>query len=163
MSTLELMNKTIEKLYAIDRIITAMQKRPHNYAGECLHSNEAHTLKMIAENEGISQAELSDRMLRTKGATSVMVDKLVSYGLVHRERENGNQRRYLLTLTEHGWTVHRAHMNYDESHARYAAQKLGMSAEELVDLNDKLDHIIQFYSTHYLDHGWPIQVDESGL
>lgn len=160
MSTFDAMTKTIEKLYTIDRIITAMQKRPHCYAGEPMHSNEAHTLKTIAENEGISQAELSEQTLRTKGATSVMVDKLVQRGLVHRERESGNQRRYLLTLTERGWAVHQAHMAYDEAHARHAAQALGMSEAELVDLDNKLQRIIDFYSLHYLEHGRPTQSDE---
>lgn len=48
----------IENLYTMDRIITAMQKRPIDYGGVLLHANEAHTLKVIAQQEGISQTNL---------------------------------------------------------------------------------------------------------
>lgn len=156
MSTVATMFKTIEKLYTIDRIITALQKKPHDYDGVLIHANEAHTLKLIGEHEGISQAELSEQMFRTNGATSMVVDKLVARGLVHRTREEGNQRRYLLTLTPRGWDVHRAHMAYDESHARHAVQVLDMDEEELLLLNEQLEKIIQFYAENYLSHGHTI-------
>ena len=118
MSSINEIAKLVESLYAVDRILTAIQKKPNEYAGISLYASEAHTLKLIAQNEGISQMELSEQMYRTKGATSVMVDKLVEKGLVNRNREEGNQRRYLLTLTELGRVVSQAHMDYDDEHAR---------------------------------------------
>ena len=84
---------------------------PHLTTAEFLTPTEAHTLKMIALNEGISQTELSEQMYRTAGATSVMVDKLVEKGLVHRQRVDGDQRRYLLTLTDRGRLVHASHID----------------------------------------------------
>ena len=116
----------------------------------------AHTLKAIAQSEGISQAELSGQMFRTKGATSVVVDKLVEKGLVVRTREDGNQRRYFLTLTERGWAVHQAHLAYDEAHAAWAAQHLGLSEADLAGVNRSLEQVIQFYSEHYLRSGQPV-------
>lgn len=151
--------KVIDDLYAVDRILTALQKKPNEYAGTWLHANEAHTLKLIAQNEGISQAELSEQMYRTTGATSVMVDKLVKKGLVNRSRADGNQRRYLLTLTEKGITVNQAHMDYDDSHARRVEEGLGLSEEDLLITKRSLDRIISFYSQHYLEHGMAVKPD----
>lgn len=153
MSKTEELARLIEQLYATDCVLTAMQKKPHIYAGVSLHTNEAHTLKMIAQSEGISQIELSDQMLRTKGATSLMVDKLVEKGLVRRERVDGDQRRYLLTLTEAGLAVHAAHLARDEYHTEKAGRELSLTEEDLTAANRVLEQINTFYSKNYLDHG----------
>ena len=73
MSSIDEISQMIEHLYTMERIITAIQKRPIDYGGVSLHANEAHTLKMIALNEGISQTELSEQMYRTKGATLSLI------------------------------------------------------------------------------------------
>lgn len=153
MSAAEAMSEAIEKFYTINRILNDLQKKPHTYASETLYANEAHTLKLIAQNEGISQSELSDRMFRTKGATSVVVDSLVSRGLVKREREQGNQRRYLLSITERGKEVHDAHIAYDTASAQRASIATGLSENQLAELSSNLDKLIEFYSSAYLDHG----------
>lgn len=156
MSTADEVSKMIEHLYTMDRILLAMQKKPHDYGGVFLHANEAHTLKAIAQHEGISQTELSDQMLRTKGATSVVVDKLVEKGLVTRSRVEGDQRRYLLALTEKGWSVHQAHIEYDERHAHMAAREVGLTTEELETANRALERVTRFYAKNYLEHGSPV-------
>ncbi len=143
----------IDQLHILKRITSAIEKQPKTYMGVSLHSNEAHTLKLIAQNEGISQADLSERMYRTKGATSVAVDKLVKKGLIHREREEGNQRRYLLTLTDLGRQVNAAHLCYDDDHTEWAAKYLDLTEEELAVTIKTVDRIIALYSQHYLEHG----------
>lgn len=140
------MTNLFEKLYSIERLIAALQKKPHLYAGILLYANESHTLKLIAQQEGISQAEISEQTYRTKGATSNMVDKLVIKGLVNRQREEGNQRRYLLTLTELGREVHNLHIAYDEKQAGQLLKGLDLSEEELAAGNQLLSKIIEFYS-----------------
>lgn len=146
MSTVEAMSNTIEKLYAVDRIIAALQKKPHRYAGIDLHASEAHTLKLIGLQEGISQTELSEQTFRTKGATSLLVDKLVERGLVQRQREQGNQRRYFLRLTEEGRKVHAAHLAYDDEQALQAARAIDLSEQELQELAEHLDRFIAYYA-----------------
>lgn len=153
MSTVDEISNLIEHLYALDRILNAMEKRPVVYEGIALHSNESHTLKQIAMDEGLSQADLSQRMYRTKGATSVAVDKLVEKGLIRREREEGNQRRYLLTLTDLGRRVNEAHLRYDEAHVHWVAPRLGLSEEELQAANRTLEQVVRIYANHYLEAG----------
>ena len=140
----------IDHLYTIGRIITAMKSRCHSFDGVQMCSNESHTLKMIAEHEGISQAELSQWMFRTKGATSVVVDRLVEKGLVTRTREAGNQRRYLLALTDKGQRVHAAHMAFDLEHAAELNEALQFSGEEIHDFNRNLERVMEYYTRNYL-------------
>mgnify|MGYP002648682467 CR=1 FL=1 len=153
MSTIDEISTLIDRLYTMDRIISAFQKRPIEYGPVSLYANEAHTLKAIAQNEGISQTELSDLMFRTKGATSIEVDKLVEKGLVNRRRVDQDQRRYLLSLTELGRQVHDRHLARDEAHAQWVAEQLGLEEDALRTTNDALARFIQFYSDHYLEHG----------
>ena len=70
--------KLIDQFYTIEKIVNDLEKSPRNYGTtQKFYSNETHTLKMIAEHEGINQKELSEKMYRTKGATSVMIEKLL--------------------------------------------------------------------------------------
>ncbi|MCI8969926.1 MAG: MarR family transcriptional regulator [Oscillibacter sp.] len=143
----------LDQFYNMERIITAIEKQPKTYEGVSLHANESHTLKLIAQSEGISQADLSERMYRTKGATSIAVDKLVKKGLIRREREEGNQRRYLLTLTGLGWRVHEAHLRYDAANAEWAAGLLDLTEQDLETTIRTLDRVITLYSRRYLKNG----------
>lgn len=149
----------LEQFYNMERILNAIEKRPKTYENVSLHANESHTLKMIAQCEEISQADLSERMYRTKGATSIAVDKLVKKGLVHREREEGNQRRYLLTLTDLGRRVHEAHLQYDSNNAEWVIGSLDLTEQDLDTTIRTLDRIISLYSRCCLEHGIYVKSD----
>lgn len=143
----------LDRFYNMERIIAVIEKQPKTYEGVSLHANESHTLKQIAQCEGISQADLSERMYRTKGATSIAVDKLVKKGLVRREREEGNQRRYLLTLTDLGRRVHEAHLHYDGGHAEWAVENLDLTEQDLETTIRTMDCVVALYSQYYLKDG----------
>ena len=67
-------SKLIDQFYTIEKVVNDLEKAPRSYGtNQKFYSNETHTLKKIAEHEGISQKELSVKMYRTKGATSVMM------------------------------------------------------------------------------------------
>ena len=90
----------INQLYTVETLMKVFHRDPHSYCGVTLYDCEAHTLEKIAENEGLSQAQLTRMTFRTKGATSVMVDKLIQKGLVYRDRPEKDRRQCLLRLTE---------------------------------------------------------------
>ena len=74
-------SKLIDQFYTIEKVVNDLEKAPRSYGtNQKFYSNETHTLKKIAEHEGISQKELSVKMYRTKGATSVMIEKLLKKG-----------------------------------------------------------------------------------
>ena len=146
MPTTDTIARLMEQLDDLDRVLAARQKRPVDCAGVSLHANEAQTLKMIARNEGISQTALSEQMFRTKGATSVMVDKLVEKGLVCRRRVDGDQRRCLLTLTDQGRAAYAARMAQRDAQVHAAARQLDLSDAALDAANETLAQLLRFYS-----------------
>lgn len=136
----------INQLYTIELIMKALRVRPRNYLGEELYDNESHTLEMIVENEGISQAVLTEKMFRTKGSTSVMVDKLIEKGLVSREKSESDRRYSVLVPTEKGREVNQAHINRDMEHASIVAESIDLCEEELKETNKSLEKLIEFYT-----------------
>ena len=59
-------------------------------------------LLCLKGGEGISQQELSDRLLVTKGNTCVIVQKVEAAGLIDRRADPADQRTHRLYLTDDG-------------------------------------------------------------
>src|SRR5881227_1180792 len=59
-------------------------------------------LAQLSVAPGISQQELSDRLLVTKGNTCGLLDRLESQGLVARRPDPEDRRSHRLFLTEEG-------------------------------------------------------------
>ncbi|XCP85552.1 MarR family transcriptional regulator [Roseburia hominis] len=136
----------INQLYTVELIMKALRVRPRDYLGEELYDNESHTLEMIVENEGISQAGLTEKMFRTKGSTSVMVDKLIEKGLVFREKLDSDRRYCVLIPTEKGRKVNQAHIKRDMEHASIVAESIDLCEEEVKQTNESLEKLIGFYT-----------------
>lgn len=122
----------VENFYEVERVIASLEKEPRSYNTDMLfHSNEVHTLKKIAENEGIGQKELSEMMYRTKGATSVMIDKLVKKGLVVKSFAEDDQRKSVLYLTDKGKEVNERHLQYDKDRLNVLIEGVELTEAEL--------------------------------
>jgi DNA-binding MarR family transcriptional regulator len=74
-------------------------------------------LLTLRTGEGISQQELSERLLVTKGNVCVIAQKLAAAGLIERRSDPADQRFHRLYLTDAGrrmlskiYPVHRAFM-----------------------------------------------------
>ena len=59
-------------------------------------------LAQLSVAPGISQQELSDRLLVTKGDTTTLLDKMTAQGLVERRPDPEDRRSHSLYLTEEG-------------------------------------------------------------
>ena len=59
-------------------------------------------LAQLSVAPGISQQELSDRLLVTKGNITTLLDKMTAQGLVERRPDPEDRRSYRLYLTEEG-------------------------------------------------------------
>lgn len=137
--------KLFQQLDEAQRVMFNLQKRPYHYLGVQLYANESQTLNEIAVGEGLSQMELSARMLRTKGATSAAVDRLVSKKLVRRDRPEADQRRTLLTLTELGRQVNEAHIQHQRDLAYTLAEQLPLTLADLEAAN----RVLSVLAAHY--------------
>lgn len=148
MSAANEINRLIDQVYTIELLLKSFHAKPRSYDGLTIYDSETHTLKIIAENEGISQTQLSERTFRTKGATSLMVDKLIEKGLIRRQRTPDDQRRYFLALTDKGRAVHLSHLAYDKAHAEMVAAASGIGQEDLKLTNGVLERLITFYEKY---------------
>ena len=63
------------------------------------------TLQVIAVTEPASQKEVSDIVMLHPSDMVALVDQLETHGLVRRERDPADRRRYQLTLTDRGREV----------------------------------------------------------
>lgn len=137
--------RLVENFYEVERVVGALDKVPRSYDTEyLLYTNEVHTLKMIAQNEGINQKTLSERMLRTKGATSVMVDKLMQKGLVVRKPSEEDARIMNLFLTPEGRKVNKAHICYDEKKIGIWRESLNITDSQVRTANEVIGEFVRF-------------------
>lgn len=139
-------NQLINQIYTVELVLKTFHARPRKYEGVLLYDSEAHTLEVIAGNEGISQTQLGELTFRTKGATSIMVDKLIEKGLICQQRIKSNRRCCALTLTDLGHAVNQAHMAYDAAHAKMVAESVKIDEASLHSANQILTCIIDFYT-----------------
>lgn len=145
MAALDSWIRLVENLYMVERCVNALEKEPRYYSNDCLlYSNEVHTLKVIALNEGITHKELTEMMLRTKGATSVMINKLVKKELVFRKVDAEDARIIRLYLTDQGKKVHDAHINYDKEAVGRWMKELHISESEIETTNHVIESIANY-------------------
>ena len=71
---------------------------------KCSHMTPARfdVLAQLSVAPGISQQELSDRLLVTKGNITTLLDKMTAQRLVERRPDPEDRRSYRLYLTEEG-------------------------------------------------------------
>lgn len=145
-------DELVDSFYEIERLLDALEKKPHTYGSDyLLYSGEAHTLEIICENEGLTQKALSERMYRTKGATSVMVDKLVQKGLITKSTGRGDQRKNALYPTEEGRRVNENHLNYDSQWISSWFHSMDISQQELSITNEVIKKCIHSYKRNLLN------------
>ena len=138
--------KLIDQFYTIEKIINDLEKSPRNYGTtQKFYSNETHTLKMIAEHEGINQKDLSEKMYRTKGATSVMIEKLLKKELIEKRVSDTDSRRHCLYLTEKGRKINQAHMQHDTEVLKCWLEDAHFTEDELDTATDVLIRCINYY------------------
>lgn len=151
MAEIKEMIRLVENLYTMERLIAAMEKEPRYYnTDQLLYTNEVHTLKVIAQFEGITQKELTEKMFRTKGATSIMINKLEKKGLVVRREDKDDARLLRLYLTEEGRTVNNSHIQYDEVKISGWMDELKFTEDELRQTNHLLETVAEYVKEHVL-------------
>lgn len=143
MAELKELIRLVENFYAVERVVNALEKEPRFYNTEqLLYANEVHTLKFIAQSEGMTQKELTERMYRTKGATSTMLNKLERKGLVIRKEDEKDARLIRLYLTDEGRKVNACHIQYDEEKAMEWKETLGIDDEKMDFANQVIEQFV---------------------
>ena len=139
-------NNLMENIYTVYRLMNR-NNEPRQYGTEdILYLNEVHTLQFIGEHPGISLSDLGEYTHRTKGATSMMINKLESKGLIRKDSDPEDVRRYALYLTDKGKKVDAFHQQYDQAHYRdIQACMSDVGTEEFQLVNRVLQALIGYY------------------
>lgn len=93
-------------------------------------------LKIVHENEGISQKDLATRSFRDPASITRTLDLLGKKGLVERQPTPDNRRQYRLALTKAGQVFVDQYMPLVREHRQRSLR--GFSAEEMATLRDLL-------------------------
>jgi len=111
-------------IYDVYDKISLYEKHPRKYGTDDLLSMiEAHTIEMIGKNEEITASVIAEKMYKTKGAVSQLIDKLVKKGLVEKKEHLNDSRKFILELTENGKIVFFHHEQKDKiAFDRYLAR-----------------------------------------
>lgn len=95
-----------EKLSKIDN------KAEFKLEDETFINAEMHVIKVIKENEDIHVTGIADILGVTKGAVSQIANKLLSKGVIIKEKDTSNMSRIILKLTEKGEKVYDIHAQF---------------------------------------------------
>lgn len=82
-------------------------------------------LSILAEHDGLSMSELSDRAFIAISALSKTIDRMVFRALVHRRQDSGDQRRVLIHITSFGEEMLRNHAPAVERYCDDLSASLG--------------------------------------
>ncbi len=134
--------RLIGHLYEMERFLQADEKRPKQHGKISLFDSEIRALLAIFTQEGQSQAELCRRLMRSKGVTSGVVDRLEEKGLVRRDKKD---TRCLLYLTERGRYICREKRELDFRRANEAVEEIPVELEDLRIANEVLEQLILYF------------------
>ena len=134
--------RLIGHLYEMERFLQADEKRPKQHGKISLFDSEIRALLAIFTQEGQSQAELYRRLMRSKGVTSGVVDRLEEKGLVRRDKKD---TRCLLYLTERGRYICREKRELDFRRANEAVEEIPVELEDLRSANEVLEQLILYF------------------
>ena len=97
-------------------------------------------LKLIDENDGLTQKELAEKSLRDPASITRTLDLLSTKGFIERKPVEDNRRQYSICLKEKGSKFIKQYISVVETHRAKSIE--GITNEELDTLN-RLLNIIQ--------------------
>ena len=96
-------------------------------------------LKIIEENDGLTQKELADKSLRDPASITRTLDILNKKDFVERKPVEDNRRQYSVCLTKKGENFISKHLPVINNHRAKSID--GISTDELNTLNNLLEKI----------------------
>ena len=117
----ELMSSTFDSILRIE------ERSLDNRLTQGLTIKEIHTLVAVGLHEHNPMSVVAQRLGVTPATLTTSVNRLVKKGFIDRERDEGDRRRVLLSLTKQGRAVVRVHDNF---HRRMVDEALADLTEE---------------------------------
>lgn len=113
------------------------------------YRGEIHMIKMIGDYPGIHSAELARRYGITRPVVHKTLQKLSERGLIAKQDDPEDKKRYLLYLTEKGQTAYHAHKKYHDEYDKSLFDFLAHTpGDKLTAMKDFLDYAIGLIENH---------------
>ena len=133
---------------ALIRVYEKMQKHASEHL-QCYDLSPAQydVLAQLLEAPGISQQELAERLMVTKGNVCTLLDRMEKKDLVVREEDPNDRRLHALYLTDEGSRIAREAV---PAYARFVREHMSalLSSEEQEELQHLLSRLDGHLDTH---------------
>lgn len=137
-------------LYDFMLACTKYSYEGHTYlSGIGITSMEAHILKHICQNPGVTISDIVSYWGRTKGTVSAQISNLEQKGLVKREPYPFNRKKMGIYPTENGLEMNKRHILYDMEESKAFIEKWfeKYPPEDFLDFFEKLNFYKDFLNS----------------
>jgi DNA-binding MarR family transcriptional regulator len=136
----EVVERAITNLYRVSALLDYM--RLHFWDSQQLTVTQLRLLGILNDEEGLSNAELADRLLVTRPSVSALLDRLERGGFIRRETSPVDRRGIRIFLEERG----REAVSYARADSRAFARDLfkELSTEDV----ERISNAFELLATH---------------
>ncbi len=138
-------------IYDFSQAYQKSMNKVHDFSGISMTSVEAHTLKHICQNNGVTLTDIVNYWGRTKGTVSAQITNLEKKGFVYREKCKKDSKKTHIFPTEMGLAVNNMHIKYDvqESRAWLEAATEKYTIDDLTKFWEMLAFYTDFLNGRY--------------
>lgn len=111
-------------------LMTEYDGIPHYYGDEFMYHTEGQVIDLIAQNPGITVTDIADITKKTTSACSQLIRKLRERGCVEQTRNEKNNRKYNLTLTDTGKKIYKERRVFNQKCQNIMDEMLANFSEE---------------------------------
>lgn len=120
-----LIKEIVDEVNILGRVISSYREAPRKYGtDDILTEIEARAINLIGDHKNIGVNDLSKITQRTKGATSIMIERLVEKGFIIKKKSPIDQRRFFLTLTDKAEKIHNYHSEANDNYYKKLSKEL---------------------------------------
>lgn len=106
----------LDPLLKVNSKLNAIAKTPKDFGTEdLLYASEIHTIVAIGKNPGYNLTQIAEILGVTKSAVSKFVKKLQKKNYIMKRKVNGDNREFMLHLTDKGRVALRGHEIFKET------------------------------------------------
>ena len=103
-----------DTIYDFSQAYQKYMDRVHDFGdGIKMTSVEAHTLKHICQNNGVTITDIVNYWGRTKGTVSSQISAMENKGYIYKEKCKKDAKKIHIFPTEKGLEINNAHINFD--------------------------------------------------
>ncbi|WP_099204006.1 methyltransferase [Scatolibacter rhodanostii] len=144
-------NEVIDAFITLTEKIANSKTNVLNFGSEDMtfYRGEIHMIKTIGDYPGIHSAELARKYGITRPVVHKTLQKLSERGLIVKQDDPDDKKRYLLYLTEKGKVAYQAHKQYHEQYDKSLFDFLAdTSGDKLAAMKDFLDYANGLIENH---------------